>query len=74
MGSALELPPEPVGGIDQLLSPGAAANLLRSTGFFGRAAPGEHVMMLAIRTLAGLFAPVAAALRGWGPQPLPANP
>jgi hypothetical protein len=41
-GSAPELLPEPVGGIGQLLPPGAGANLLRSTGFFDGAAAGAR--------------------------------
>jgi hypothetical protein len=52
--TAPELLPEPVGGLGQLLPPGAGANLLRSTGFFDGAGAGEHVAVLAIWALAGL--------------------
>ena len=67
--AAPELLPQPVGGIGQLMPPGAGANLLRSTGFFDGAGAGEHVAVLAIWALAGLVAlawPMRRALRaGW---------
>ena len=53
-GSAPELLPQPVGGIGQLLPPGAGANLLRSTGFFDGAAAGGHAAVLGAWALAGL--------------------
>ncbi len=64
VGSAPELLPQPVGGIGQLLPPGAGGNLLRSTGFFDGAAAGEHALVLAIWAAAGLFALAVAAARG----------
>jgi hypothetical protein len=67
--AAPELLPQPVGGIGQLMPPGAGANLLRSTGFFDGAGAGEHVAVLAIWALAGLVAlawPMRRTLRtGW---------
>ena len=62
-GSAPELLPEPVGGIGQLLPPGAGANLLRSTGFFDGAGSGEHLLVLALWALAGLACLAVPALR-----------
>jgi hypothetical protein len=73
VGSAPELLPEPVGGIGQLLPPGAGGNLLRSTGFFDGAGAGDHVTVLAIWTLAGLAALAATGLRAWRAQPMPAR-
>jgi hypothetical protein len=68
-GSAPELLPQPVGGIGQLLPPGAGANLLRSTGFFDGAGAGDHLVVLATWTVVGLAALLgAAAARGWRPQ------
>ncbi|MET0513340.1 MAG: ABC transporter permease, partial [Thermoleophilaceae bacterium] len=64
VGSAPELLPQPVGGIGQLLPPGAGGNLLRSTGFFDGAAAGEHALVLAIWAAAGLLALAVAAARG----------
>ena len=64
VGSAPELLPQPVGGIGQLLPPGAGGNLLRSTGFFDGAAAGEHALVLAIWAAAGLLALTVAAARG----------
>jgi hypothetical protein len=64
-GSAPELLPEPVGGIGQLLPPGAGANLLRSTGFFDGAAAGVPVTVLLAWALGGL-ALVALGARGGG--------
>jgi hypothetical protein len=60
VGSAPELLPEPVGGIGQLMPPGAGGNLLRSTGFFDGAAAGGHVLVLAVWALAGLACLAAA--------------
>jgi hypothetical protein len=73
VGSAPELLPEPVGGLGQLLPPGAGGNLLRSTGFFDGAGAGDHVIVLASWALAGLALLTAAAVRGWRPQPAVAN-
>jgi hypothetical protein len=61
--AAPELLPQPVGGIGQLMPPGAGANLLRSTGFFDGAGAGEHLAVLAIWALAGLTALLAAPMR-----------
>ena len=77
VASAPELLPEPVGGIGQLLPPGAGGNLLRSTGFFDGAAAGSHVAVLACWTLAGLALLAVAALRERGRRfsgsPVPAG-
>jgi hypothetical protein len=73
VGSAPELLPEPAGGIGQLLPPGAGGNLLRSTGFFDGAGAGDHVTVLAVWALAGLAALLAAGLRAWRAQPVPAG-
>ena len=54
--SAPELLPEPVGGLGQLLPPGAGVNLLRSTGFFDGAGAAEHIAVLAIWAIIGLAA------------------
>ena len=54
--TAPELLPQPVGGLGQLLPPGAGANLLRSTGFFDGAGAGEHVAVLAVWAVLGLAA------------------
>ena len=61
--AAPELLPQPVGGIGQLMPPGAGANLLRSTGFFDGAGAGEHLLVLAIWALAGLAALVVVEAR-----------
>ena len=66
-GSAPELLPEPVGGLGQLMPPGAGANLLRSTGFFDGAGAGGHVAVLLAWTLAGLVALGVAAARSGRP-------
>jgi len=58
--TAPELLPQPVGGLGQLLPPGAGANLLRSTGFFDGAGAGEHIAVLAIWATAGLAAMLLA--------------
>jgi hypothetical protein len=58
--TAPELLPEPVGGLGQLLPPGAGANLLRSTGFFDGAGAGEHLAVLAVWAAAGLAATLLA--------------
>jgi hypothetical protein len=57
-----ELLPQPVGGLGQLLPPGAGANLLRSTGFFDGAAAGGHVAVLAAWALLGFTALAISAL------------
>ena len=54
--TAPELLPEPVGGLGQLLPPGAGANLLRSTGFFDGAGSAEHLAVLAVWAVFGLAA------------------
>jgi hypothetical protein len=53
VGSAPELLPQPVGGLGQLMPPGAGGNLLRSTGFFDGAAAADHIVVLATWALAG---------------------
>ena len=63
VGSAPELLPRPVGGLGQLLPPGAGGNLLRSTGFFDGAASGTHAAVLGAWALGGLSLLLAAALR-----------
>jgi hypothetical protein len=63
VGSAPELLPKPVGGIGQLMPPGAGGHLLRSTGFFDGAGAGEHVLVLAVWALAGIALLVVAGLR-----------
>jgi hypothetical protein len=72
-GSAPELLPEPVGGIGQLLPPGAGANLLRSTGFFDGAAAGVPVTVLLAWALGGLALVALAAMRGRRPAAAPAS-
>ena len=57
--TAPELLPEPVGGLGQLLPPGAGANLLRSTGFFDGAGSVEHIAVLAVWAGLGLAATLA---------------
>jgi hypothetical protein len=54
VGSAPEMLPQPVGGIGQLMPPGAGGNLLRSTGFFDGAAAGGYALVLVVWALAGL--------------------
>jgi len=54
--TAPELLPQPVGGLGQLMPPGAGANLLRSTGFFDGAGSAEHVAVLAVWAGLGLAA------------------
>ena len=61
--TAPELLPTPVGGLGQLMPPGAGANLLRSTGFFDGAAAGQHVAVLAAWALGGLALVGLAAMR-----------
>ena len=58
--TAPELLPQPVGGLGQLMPPGAGANLLRSTGFFDGAGSAEHVAVLAVWAVAGLAAMLLA--------------
>jgi hypothetical protein len=71
-GSAPELLPEPVGGIGQLLPPGAGANLLRSTGFFDGAAAGVPVAVLLAWALGGLALLALATARTRRPAAAPA--
>jgi hypothetical protein len=54
VGSAPEMLPQPVGGIGQLMPPGAGGNLLRSTGFFDGAAAGGYALVLVVWALAGV--------------------
>jgi hypothetical protein len=54
VGSAPERLPPPVGGIGQLLPPGAGANLVRSTGFFDGGAASGHIAVLLAWALAGV--------------------
>jgi hypothetical protein len=63
VASAPELLPQPVGGIGQLMPPGAGGNLLRSTGFFDGAAAGGHALVLAVWALAGVALLLAAEAR-----------
>ena len=63
VGTAPELLPQPVGGLGQLLPPGAGGNLLRSTGFFDGADAGGHVAVLATWVIGGLALLFVAALR-----------
>jgi hypothetical protein len=69
VASAPEMLPQPVGGIGQLLPPGAGANLLRSTGFFDGAAAAEYVAVLAVWALAGLALVLVSDLRHARPTP-----
>jgi hypothetical protein len=72
-GSAPELLPEPVGGIGQLLPPGAGANLLRSTGFFDGAGAGMPVTVLLAWALGGLALLALATTRARKPAGAPAH-
>ena len=73
--SAPELLPAPVGTIGQWLPPGAGANLLRSTAYFGGHGAAGHLTVLLVWIAAGLVAIVAghhapvrfAARRAWKP-------
>ena len=67
--TAPEMLPQPVGGLGQLLPPGAGGNLLRSTGFFDGAGAGRPTAVLAVWALAGLTLLLAAAARGRRPVP-----
>jgi len=72
--AAPELLPQPVGGIGQLMPPGAGANLLRSTGFFDGAGAGDHLLVLAVWALAGLAAlawPLRRTLRARWTRSMP---
>ncbi len=62
VASAPELLPQPVGGIGQLLPPGAGGNLLRSTAFFDGAGATGHLLVLAAWAAVGLGAIWAGAL------------
>jgi hypothetical protein len=73
VASAPEMLPQPVGGIGQLMPPGAGGNLLRSTGFFDGAGAGEHALVLAAWALAGVALLVAAGLRRRGARSRPAS-
>lgn len=63
VGSAPELLPQPVGGLGQLLPPGAGGNLLRSTGFFDGAGAGRHAAVLLAWAGIGLCLLLVAAAR-----------
>jgi hypothetical protein len=63
VGSAPELMPQPVGGLGQLLPPGAGGNLLRSTGYFDGAGAGGHVAVLATWALFGFTLLAVAGYR-----------
>jgi hypothetical protein len=73
--SAPELLPAPVGTIGQWLPPGAGANLLRSTAYFGGHGAAEHLTVLLVWIVLGLAAIIAghhaplrfAARRAWKP-------
>jgi hypothetical protein len=73
--SAPELLPAPVGTIGQWLPPGAGANLLRSTAYFGGHGAAEHLSVLLVWIVLGLAAIIAghhapfrfAARRAWKP-------
>lgn len=54
--SAPELLPKFVGDIGQWLPPGAGANLLRSTAYFGGAGSGGHIAVLVLWSTLGLAA------------------
>ena len=72
VASAPEMLPKPVGGIGQLMPPGAGGNLLRSTGFFDGAGAGGHVLVLAAWAVAGVALVVAVGLRRRSAAPGPA--
>jgi hypothetical protein len=63
IASAPEMLPRPAGTIGQLMPPGAAGNLLRSTAFFDGAAAAGHAAVLAAWALLGLGALAVAARR-----------
>jgi hypothetical protein len=63
VATAPELLPQPVGGLGQLLPPGAGGNLLRSTGFFDGAGGGAPLAVLACWAVAGLALLALSALR-----------
>jgi hypothetical protein len=69
--AAPELLPQPVGGLGQLMPPGAGANLLRSTGVFDGAGAGEQIAVLAAWALAGLAALVVVEARNRVSSPKP---
>jgi hypothetical protein len=76
VGSAPELLPQPVGGLGQLLPPGAGGNLLRSTGLFDGAGAEDRLLVLFVWALAGLGLVLAASLRraySEGARPEPAG-
>jgi hypothetical protein len=74
--SAPELLPAPVGTIGQWLPPGAGANLLRSTAYFGGHGASGHLTVLIVWIMLGLAAIAAghhapigfAARRAWKPS------
>src|SRR5918994_2586395 len=63
VASAPELLPQPVGGLGQLLPPGAGGKLLRSTGFFDGAGGGAPLAVLACWAVAGLGLLALSGLR-----------
>jgi hypothetical protein len=80
--SAPELLPAPVGAIGQWLPPGAGANLLRSTAYFGGHGASAHLTVLIVWIVLGMVAitvghhaPVRfAARRAWSSAPAAAVP
>jgi hypothetical protein len=75
--SAPQLLPSPAGAIGQWLPPGAGAELLRSTAYFGGHGAADHLTVLVVWAVLGLaaiaighHAPVRfAARRAWKPGP-----
>jgi hypothetical protein len=63
IGSAPEMLPRTVGAIGQLMPPGAAGNLLRSTGLFDGAAAAGHAAVLGVWAVAGLGLLLATGVR-----------
>jgi hypothetical protein len=79
LSSAPELLPAGWGAFGQLLPPGAAGTLLRSTAFFDGAAAGRTVLVLSCWLVAGLALFLVGVLRRrrqarHQPQPAPADP
>jgi hypothetical protein len=66
ISSAPELLPTAAGTIGQLMPPGAAGNLLRSTAFFDGADAARHIAVLAAWALPALFALAVATGRREG--------
>jgi hypothetical protein len=66
ISSAPELLPSAAGTIGQLMPPGAAGNMLRSTAFFDGADAAPHAAVLAAWALPALLALAVAARRRGG--------